>query len=329
MGKREALPRISRGAVIITAIIVIATMVPVAAFGQAYPKRPITAIVAFNPGGGTDIAARVILKAAEKYIKGTFVVDNRPGAGGAIGFTAIAMAPKDGYTIGMINPPTVLLNPIQLGDKVKYKLDDFYPIANFVSDPGACAVPPDSPFNSLKDVIEFARKNPDTLKMGYGGPGTSEALTLRNFEQVNGIKVRKVPFTGTGTQLTALLGKNIDIMFTNASEIVSQYQSKSVRVIAVGAEKRIDMMPDVPTYKESGFNAVQLAMRGLAAPKGVDPKILKALSEAMKKTFDDPEFRKKALEMSLPLDYMGPEEYMSALKKMDAFYRDEFVKNPW
>jgi len=315
--------------VIITAIIVIATMVPVAAFGQAYPKRPITAIVAFNPGGGTDIAARVILKAAEKYIKGTFVVDNRPGAGGAIGFTAIAMAPKDGYTIGMINPPTVLLNPIQLGDKVKYKLDDFYPIANFVSDPGACAVPPDSPFNSLKDVIEFARKNPDTLKMGYGGPGTSEALTLRNFEQVNGIKVRKVPFTGTGTQLTALLGKNIDIMFTNASEIVSQYQSKSVRVIAVGAEKRIDMMPDVPTYKESGFNAVQLAMRGLAAPKGVDPKILKALSEAMKKTFDDPEFRKKALEMSLPLDYMGPEEYMSALKKMDAFYRDEFVKNPW
>jgi len=326
MSKNAASLRFPKAALV--AVLALAALAA-PAFGQGYPKKPITAIVAFNAGGGTDIAARVILKAAEKYLGGTFVVDNRPGAGGAIGFTAIAMAPKDGYTIGMINPPTVLLNPIQLGDKVKYKLDDFYPIANFVSDPGACAVPPDSPFTSLKDVIEYARKNPDTLKMGYGGPGTSEALTLRKFEQVNGIKVRKVPFTGTGTQLTALLGKNIDIMFTNASEIIPQYKAKSIRVIAVGAEKRIDMMPDVPTYKESGFDAVQLAMRGLAAPKGVDPKILATLSDAMKKTFDDPEFRQKALELSLPLDYLGPEQYMAKLKELDAFYRAEYAKNPW
>ena len=116
-----------------------------AASARTTPKSRSRRSSPSSPGGGTDIAARVILKAAEKYFGGTFVVDNRPGAGGAIGFTAIATAPKDGYTIGMINPPTVLLNPIQLGDKVKYKLEDFYPIANFVSDPGAWSAAPTAP----------------------------------------------------------------------------------------------------------------------------------------------------------------------------------------
>jgi tripartite-type tricarboxylate transporter receptor subunit TctC len=329
MVRRES----SRGFLLITLALAaaetLAALAPSAAYSQDYPKKPITAIVAFSPGGGTDIAARVILKAAEKYVKGTFVVDNRPGAGGALGFTAIANAPKDGYTIGMINPPTVLLNPIQLGDKVKYKLDDFYPIANFVSDPGACVAPPDSPFKSMQDVVDAAKKNPDTVRFGYGGPGTSESLTLRKFEQTKGIKVRKVPFAATGPQLTALMGNQIDVMFTNASEMIAQYKNKGVRVLAVGAEKRIDMMPDVPTYKESGFDATQLAMRGLAAPTGVDPRILKILSDAMKRTFEDPEFKAKALELSLPLDYLGPEDYLKVLKRMDVFYREEFAKDPW
>ena len=124
MDRREGSQGFLAIALALVAAATLAGLTPSATYGQDYPKKPITAIVAFSPGGGTDIAARVILKAAEKYIKGNFVVDNRPGAGGALGFTAIATAPKDGYTIGMINPPTVLLNPIQLGDKVKYKLDD-------------------------------------------------------------------------------------------------------------------------------------------------------------------------------------------------------------
>ncbi len=314
---------------IAAAMVLVATLAPTALFAQDYPRKPITAIVAFNPGGGTDVAARVILKFAEKYAVTNFVVDNKPGAGGGIGFTAIAKAPKDGYTIGMINPPTVLLKPIQEGNLVTYKLSDFDPIANFVSDPGACAVPPDSPFVTLKDVVEAARKAPNTIRMGYGGPGTSEALTLRTFEQTFNIKVRKVPFEGTGPQLTALLGKNIDVMFTNASEIVSQYTTKAVRILAVGSDRRIDMMPDVPTYRESGFEATQIAMRGLAAPRGIDPKHLALLSEAMRKTFDDPEFKKRARELNLPLDYMGPEDFRKKLAELDAFYRAEFAANPW
>ncbi len=296
---------------------------------EPYPQKPILAIVAYPAGGGTDIVARSILRTAEKYTGKGFVVDNKPGAGGAIGFTAIAGAPKDGYTLGFINAPTIVLNPIQLGDKVKYKIDDFVPIANFVSDPGVFVVNADSPFKSFKDFVDHAKANPGKVKLAYGGPGTSEALALRNLEQKLDIKFRKVPFEGTGPQVTALMGGHIDIMISNASEIYPQVESKSVRVLAVGSEKKIDLYPNVPTYKESGFDYVQVAMRGIGAPKGVDAKHIKFLSDAMKKSFDDPEFKKHAVELHLPLEYLGPDEFAKELARQDAFYRAEYAKSPW
>lgn len=296
---------------------------------EAYPSKPILSIVAFPAGGGTDIVARAILKTAEKYTGKGFVVDNRPGAGGAIGFTALAGAPKDGYTIGFINVPTIVMNPIQLGDKVKYKIDDFVPIANFVSDPGVFAVNASSPIKTLKDFIDMAKANPAKVKLAYGGPGTSESLALRMLEQKEGIKFRKVPFEGTAPQLTALMGGHIDIMVSNASEIFSQVEAKTVRVIAVGSAKQIEMYPGVPTYKESGFDYVQLGMRGLAAPKGMDPKQIQILADAMRKAYDDPDFKKNAKELHLPLDYMGPEDFARELKRQDAFLREEFAKSPW
>ena len=319
----------SRIAMVLATLLALTALLPQAVFAQDYPKRPITAIVAFGAGGGTDLAARIILKYAEKYIGGIFVVENKPGAGGALGFTAIAQAKPDGYTIGMINPPSVLFNPIQLGDKVKYKLSDFALIANFVSDPGAIMVSYDSKFKTLQDVVAWAKANPGKLRIGYGGPGTQEALTLRKWIADNDVKVLKVPFEGTGTNLTALLGGNTEVMFANASEIMPQYEAKQIRVLAVGTEKRFSWMPEVPTFKEGGFNATQMAMRGLAAPKGIDAANLKKLADAMKKTFDDPEFQAKAKEVNLPLDYQSPEQFLNTLQTLDTFYRAEYAANPW
>lgn len=296
---------------------------------EVYPKKPIMAIVAFPAGGGTDIIARSILRTAEKYTGQGFVVDNKPGGGGAIGFTAFANAPKDGYTIGFINAPTIVLNPIQLADKVRYKLDDFVPIANFVNDPGVFAVPFDSPIKTMKDFIDHAKANPNTVKLGYGGPGTSEALAVRTLEQAVGIKLRKVPFEGTGPQLSALMGKHIDIMISSATDIYSQHEAKSIRVIAIGAAKPVDLYPGVPTYKESGFDYVQDSMRGLGVPKGMDPKQIQFLADAMKKAFDDPGFQENAKKLHLALQYMGPDDFAKELKRQDTFYRAEFAKNPW
>jgi tripartite-type tricarboxylate transporter receptor subunit TctC len=294
-----------------------------------YPSKPIMTIVAFPAGGGTDMVARAIVRTAEKYTGKGFVVDNKPGAGGAIGFTALAGAPKDGYTIGFINAPTIVLNPIQLADKVKYKLDDFIPIANFVNDPGVFAVNVESPFKTLKDFIDYAKANPNKARMAYGGPGTNEALTLRNMEQKLGITFRKVPFEGTGPQLTALMGGHIDIMISSAGDIYPQAEAKTIRVIAIGAQKQIDLYPGVPTFKEAGFDYIHDSFRGMAVPKGMDPKQISILAEAMKKAYDDPEFKKTAKELHLPLQFLGPEDFAKELKRMDTFYRAEFAKNPW
>ncbi len=294
-----------------------------------YPKKPIETIVAFNPGGGTDTAARTVLQFAEKYAGTSFAVVNKPGAGGAIGFTQIALAPTDGYTIGMINPPSLLMYPIKDGDAVKYKLDDFAPIANLVTDPGTFIVAPNSPFKTFQEFVDYAKKNPEKLKIAYSGPGSTEDLALRQLEEQNGVKLKKVPFEGTAPGLTALLGGHVDIQITNASEVYTQYKEKTIRVLAVGAESKIKMMPDVPTYKESGFDTTQIAMRGLAGPKDMDPKQVQYLADVMKKTLEDPDFQKKAEELALPLDFMGPEEYKSLLEKMSADFAEEFKKNPW
>ena len=248
---------------------------------SSYPERAIEAIIAFDPGGGSDIAARSILSYTEKYLGGTFAIENRPGAGGIVGWTAIATGEPDGYTLGMINLPSIIFNPITMGDQVNYSMDDFAPIANFVSDPGTMAVVPDSDIQSFQDMIDAAKANPNGLRVAYSGPGTSEALTLRRMEQTYGIELREVPFDGTGPMLTALLGGTVDVMCANVSEIVGQYNGGAVNLLAVGSEERIDMVPDVPTYIECGFEQTQVAMRGMAAPAGTPDEIIQILADAM------------------------------------------------
>ncbi|WP_185907967.1 tripartite tricarboxylate transporter substrate binding protein [Psychrobacillus soli] len=292
-----------------------------------YPDKPIEVIVAFNAGGGTDVAARTILNYAEKYVGSSFAVINKPGAAGEIGFTSLAGAPDNGYTIGMINPPTTLLHPIQRPNEVKYNLDDFSLIANIVSDPGAFVVNADSQINSLEDLFEEAKKR--KLNMAYGGPGTSEALTLRRAEEMKDVEFNKIPFEGTSPAVAALMGGHVDVLITNASEVISQYEDKKIKVLAVGSEEKMDLMPDVPTYKEEGLDLTQISMRGIAAPKGVSKEQVEFLADALKKTMEDEEFIKKATEMALPLDYMGPEEYKEFLENYNDELVEEFERNPW
>ena len=294
-----------------------------------YPERAIEAIIAFDPGGGSDIAARSILNVTEKYLGEAFAIENTPGAGGIVGWTAIATGEPDGYTIGMINLPSVIFNPITMGDQVNYTMDDFAPIANFVSDPGTFAVLPDSEIQTLQDMIDAAKANPNGLRVAYSGPGTSEALTLRRLEQTYGIEIREVPFDGTGPMLTALLGGQVDVMCANVSEIVGQYTGGAVHLLAVGAEERIDMVPDVPTYIECGFDQTQVAMRGMAAPAGTPDEIIQILADAMEQAVNDPEFLEDAARQNLPLDFMGPEEYQAEIDRQQEFYQEQYDINPW
>ncbi len=294
----------------------------------AYPEKPVEVIVAMQPGGGTDTAARTLFKFAEKYFGQSFAIINKPGASGEIGWTAISQAKPDGYTIGFINPPAFLMIPIQRKG-AKYKLENFDLVANIVMDPGVIGVRPDSEFKTLNDLMAAAKKAPKSISISYTGPGTSEALLLSRLEQQEGVELNKVPFDGSAPGMVALMGKHVDAVAMNVSETHTYLQDGHLRLIGVGSLERDPAVPDVPTYKEQGYDYLQVALRGVAAPKGIPAEALKALEEAIKKAVEDPEFQQKAKELQMPLRYMGSEEYSKFLQDIDKDLRNQWENNPW
>lgn len=294
----------------------------------AYPEKPVEVIVAFQPGGGTDTAARTVFKFAEKYFGQSFAIINKPGASGEIGWTAIARSKPDGYTIGFINPPAFLMIPIQRKG-AKYKLDDFDLIGNIVMDPGIIGVLPDSQFKTVKDLMEAAKKSPKSVSIAYSGPGTSEAMLLTRLEQQDSAELNKVPFDGSAPGMVALMGKHVDAVAMNVSESHTYVQDGNLRILGVGSPERDPAVPDVPTFKEQGYDYLQLSLRGVAAPKGFPEEALRAIEEALKKTMQDPEFQAKAKELQMPLNFMGATEYTKFLQSIDKDLREEWEKNPW
>ena len=294
----------------------------------AYPEKPVEVIVAMQPGGGTDTAARTLFKYAEKYFGQNFAVINKPGASGEIGWTAIARAKPDGYTIGFINPPAFLMIPIQR-QGAKYKLEDFQLIANIVMDPGVIGVRPDSEFKTLKDFMEAAKKAPKSVSISYTGPGTSEAMLLSRIEKQEGAELNKVPFDGSAPGMVALMGKHVDAVAMNVSESHTYVQDGNLRLLGVGSPERDPAVPDVLTFKEQGYDYLQLSLRGVAAPKGFPPEALKAVEEAIQKAINDPEFQAKAKELQMPLRYMGSEEYTKFLQDIDKDLKSQWETNPW
>jgi tripartite-type tricarboxylate transporter receptor subunit TctC len=314
------------------AFLIVLVFVFVFAYGcaafAAYPEKPVEVIVAFSPGGGTDTAARIVFKFTEKYFPEKFAIINKPGASGEIGFTAIATAKPDGYTIGMINPPTLLMHPIQR-EGCKYTLADFKPIANIVMDPGCVAVKPGGKFNSFDELIKAAKSKPKAISIGYSGPGTGEAKFLRQLETMEGFEFNKIPFEGSAPSVVALMGGHIDAVCMNVSEAYNHVQEGNLKVLGAGSPKRSAMMPDVPTYREMGYDLIQVSLRGVAGPAGMPEEAAKAIEEALQKVMDDPEFQAKAADMQLPLEFMGSEEYKEFLEEMDKDLRTEWEKSPW
>lgn len=309
------------------AVIFMLTLIP-ASVWAAYPEKPVEVIVAMQPGGGTDTAARTLFKFAEKYFGQSFAIINKPGASGEIGWTAIAQAKPDGYTIGFINPPAFLMIPIQRKG-AKYTLDSFQLIANIVMDPGVIGVRPDSEFKTVNDLMAAAKKAPKSVPISYTGPGTSEAMLLSRLEKQEGTELNKVPFDGSAPGMVALMGKHVDAVAMNVSESHTYVQDGNLRLLGVGSPERDPSAPDVPTFKEQGYNYLQLSLRGVAAPKGFPADALKAIETAIEKAMNDPEFQAKAKELQMPLHYLNSTEYTKFLQEIDKDLKQQWETNPW
>ncbi|WP_442594130.1 tripartite tricarboxylate transporter substrate binding protein [Parapusillimonas sp. JC17] len=297
----------------------------------AYPDHPINMIVAYGPGGGTDLIARALAPYIGKYLgnDARIVVLNRPGAGGEIGFSELTRAKPDGYTIGFINTPNLLTIPIER--KAQYHWTDLDLIGNLIDDPDSFAVNSEkSDIKTLADLAKYAKSHPGDVSVGTTGKGSDDHLAMLAFERAAGVDMLHIPYKGAGPVRTAIAGGEIKLAAMNIGE-VKAYMAGGTPMVPLGvmSEKRSDVAPDVPTFKEQGYDIIMSSLRGIGAPKGLPEDVRKKLVEAVQKAANDPEFVKKAKEMFAPLRYLGPDQYAQELKQNEAMFQQVWKATPW
>ena len=278
---------------------------------QAFPNRPVQLMVAYPAGGSTDIAARIVAAIAEKSLGQPIVVVNKGGAGGQVGWTELVRQKPDGYYIGYINLPatnTVILDPDR---KAIFTEKDFTPIINQVLDPGIIWVRADSPFKTLQDLFDGAKKSPNTIRAATTGILSDDHLAILMAEEAApGAIFRIVHLEGGAAQLKEIMAGNIDVAFDNVGGVVRRIASGEVRALAVMDNERSKFLPDVPTTKELGYPTIlSNSTRGIAGPKGMPEPALGKLREVLKKAMDDPEHVSKLETQGLGLKIMVGEEY--------------------
>lgn len=280
---------------------------------EKFPNKPINVIVSYAAGGGTDVGARILLPYVEKELGVPLNVINKPGGGGWVGWTELANAEPDGYTIGYINTPNLMTGYLDPKFKRKENLSSFAPIANHVTDAGAIAINKDEKrFTTIEELIEYAKKN--ELTATSTGVGSDDHYASLKLNKKYGTKFVAVQNKGSAESRAAVMGGHVDVLFANVGEVTNEHKNGELKVIGVMAENRAKSLPDVPTLKEKGFEVFSASARGLAAPAGIDPAKLEILRAAFEKGIKNEEQIKKMAEMGLEVDYKDKENYMQLLK---------------
>lgn len=295
-----------------------------------YPERPINVIVAYSPGGGTDLIARAIAPFVEKYLGGgaRLVIVNRAGAGGEIGFAALANSAPDGYTIGFVNTPPLLTIPIERQAQFSWQRFDY--LGNIIDDPCNFSVHTDTPIRDLKELAAYARANPGTVTVGSTGVGSDDHLAMLMFARAAGVQLRHIPFKGSADVRAAIAGKQITVAAINIGEAL-QYQKGGtpLRNLVQMSPARTNLAPELATAREQGFDIELSSLRGMVGPKGLPPEIRERLVNAIARSVSDPEFQAKAVQFFSPLRYLPPAQYEALVREADATYRALWKELPW
>jgi tripartite-type tricarboxylate transporter receptor subunit TctC len=287
---------------------------------DGYPNKPIKLIVPFPPAGGTDVLSRALAQSITNSTKWVFVVDNRPGAGGNIGLDAAAKSPPDGYNIAMGQTANLAVNPALYSSMPFDPLKDFEPIALVSSQPLILVVNVNSPYKSLKDVVDAAKAKPGQLNMGSPGSGTIGHVGGELFQRRAGVKFAHIPYKGAGPAVTDLMGGSLDLYFGNSQSVDALVKGGRLRAIAVTSPKRLKNLPDVPTIAESGYPGFEAATwSGLVAPKGTPKAIIERLNAETNKALKNPEMLAK-------LDSDGSEALGGSPQRFADFMKTEHAK---
>lgn len=297
---------------------------------DTYPSRTVTIAVPYSPGGSTDYVARTFAKSMTDAYQKPFIVENKPGASGTIAMGYVAKAEPNGYTLLMTEMTTTVV-PTLFPKLTFDPIRDFVPVAQIAEAPYILVVHPKVPAKNLKELIDYARKNPGKVTFGSGGSGSGPHVAGELLKSVARIDIAHVPYKGSGPALNDLLGGQIDILITAAPTVAAFIESGKLRAIAVASDKRIPMMPSVPSAAESGVPEFQVSnWFGITAPKGTPADIVKSLHARIQEMLKNPGVLKNLdTAGALPAE-MGPEEFGKKInteaRRWDALLKANGVK---
>jgi tripartite-type tricarboxylate transporter receptor subunit TctC len=304
---------ISRRAVLKTAALVTLPALSVSVAAQAFPARPITLICPWPAGGSTDIVMRAIAESAGKALGQTMIIDNKPGAGGTLGAVAMLSAKPDGYTLSQA--PMGIFRIPHMQKTAFHPLNDLSYVINMTGYTFGLVVRADSPFKDIKDLVAFAKANPEKLTYGNTGAGTTPHMAVEDFAQKAGIKLTPVPFKGNADNMQAVLGGHV-MAASDATGWGPHVDAGKLRLLATYGTKRTKKWPNIPTLHELGYDTISDSPFGIMGPKGMDAATTKILHDAFKKSLDDANVQATFEKYDQPTIYMNSADYTAWAKRM-------------
>lgn len=293
---------------------IFAALAAMLAFGAhaQYPTRPVTMIVPFPPGGVADIVGRPLAATMEKTLGQPVVILNRTGAGGAVGMTAAAKADADGYTILMTLSSISIFpvsDPLQ-GRAAPYQISDFVPIALVTADPTVLVVSADSPYKTIQDFVAGAKANPGKINYSSSGVFGTLHVAMEMFAGAADIQLFHVPYQGGGPALRALLAGEVQALASGPAPAMAQMQAGKVRALAGWGARRLDLIPELPTFKELGYPAVEFYIwSGVVAPAATPAEAQHRLRAAVRAAVADPQFAGAMAKVRTPISYLDAPEF--------------------
>jgi tripartite-type tricarboxylate transporter receptor subunit TctC len=282
----------------------------------AYPDKPVQYIIPFAAGGESDIAARLQAQAFSAKYRMEMIVINKPGAGGALAWTQMNNMPGDGHTIVGVNLPHIVLQPLE--PETNYKTEDITPVYFFHYTPDAVIVAADSPFKTFADLVKTAKEKPGAVTIAGSGTNSANHVAAVRLDRELGVKTTYVPYKGTGDMIASILGGHVSVAMSYSTLAIQQ--KGKMRMLAVATEKRLPQFPDVPTFRELGFDWVDGAYRGIGVPKSTPAAVRKQVSDMMEAINKDPEMRRKMFEGGFEVTDISYEMMPAFMKERTAEY---------
>lgn len=287
----------------------------ISSFAQ-YPDKAITAIVPFPPGGSTDSVARAIAPKMASTLGQNVIVDNKPGATGAIGASYVARAKPDGYTFLVASIGVFATNPFLQKNLPYDPAKDFDLLTVAVRAPNVLVATPNFPVNNIAELLAYLKRNPDKVTFANSGSGSSDHLTTVLFWQKSGTTGINVPYKGGAPAIADLLGGQTDVSFQNINVVVNHIKAGKLKALAITSDKRSPLLPNVPTLAESGVKDVDVySWQGIAAPKGLEPEVKKKLYTSIVGALNSPDVKKNMTDVGFEIVANTPEQFTAFLNK--------------